>query len=145
VSSASSAIGHLEIANANVTASTTTAGAYVGTDIGTGYQANYGNSTIGDLSLSGDITLVCDSLRGSRILVSTASVYMFAQKTQVFKTTPDLSGTVFVTILYPTTAAVAQESLLDGFPHFPHSPGVRQLEVLPLRSELLSIGVSRSS
>jgi hypothetical protein len=60
--------------------------------------------------------MVCDSLRGSKIVVSNASVYIFAPSAGLFAIIPELSGTVFLTILYPNTATTAQEPSFAGSP-----------------------------
>jgi hypothetical protein len=110
-SSGNSGIENLIIVNGNVTGRTASA-ASGGSAIGTGY-----GSAIANLRLLGNATLVCDSLRASSIFVWNASVFFFTQNTQLFQTTPDLSGRVRLTILYGSAASAPQEPSLVAFPY----------------------------
>jgi hypothetical protein len=60
--------------------------------------------------------VVCDSLRASQISISDGSVLVFTPGSKVFEIAPDMSGDVFLTILYGTAATTSHEPLLASFP-----------------------------
>jgi hypothetical protein len=115
--SGDSGIGNLTIDGGNVTGKFSAAlGAGGGSGIGTG-AADGGNSAIDNFRVSGGVTLFCNLFRAPKIVGSNASVFIFTQSASVFERAPDLSGTVSLTILYPTTRTAIQESVLTDFPY----------------------------
>jgi hypothetical protein len=116
-----SGIATLTIVNGNVTGVSTGAsdGATVSpSGIGTGV----GNlvdaiTAIGELRVLGNTTLFCDSLRASKISIADASVVLVTHGSSLLEATPDLSGTVFLTILYGTARSGAHEERLTGSPY----------------------------
>jgi hypothetical protein len=67
-------------------------------------------------SFVGSVSLFCESLRASTVLIRDASVFVFTPANSLFEATHLLSGTVLLMILYGTPKAEAQEPALVRFP-----------------------------
>jgi hypothetical protein len=114
-SGVNSSISILAILGGNVSG-TTASGISGGSGIGTGFASLGGNSAVGDLGLSGNLTLFCDSLRASRISIWNASVLFVTQGDRLFEITPNVSGAALLAILYGNRTAEPHEPLLTDFP-----------------------------
>jgi hypothetical protein len=114
---ANSSIKTLTIVDANVSGSSTAGGEGGGSGIGIGRSFEAGSdSNVGCLRLSGNLILLCDSFRASRILISNASVLVFTQGDRVFEASPDLFGMDFLMILYGTASFELNEPSVVGRP-----------------------------
>jgi hypothetical protein len=99
-----------------VSGSSATGEADGGSGIGHGYASSDSDSTIGNLRLSGNLTIFCDSLGASSVLIENASVLIFTPGSRLFSVTPYFSGSASLTVLYGTGTGERQEMSLSGLP-----------------------------
>jgi hypothetical protein len=115
--SGDSSITNLRIENGWVLGDVFTTWESSGSAIGTGFSVGRSTSQLANLVLSGNPTLVCISLRASKIWLVDASVFIYTTTVGLFETIPDLTGRVTLTVLYSWTNVGMLEPAFANVPY----------------------------